>query len=198
MVREIYDHRLDHHVARQAVQGFDEDRANTVGKDRPNHAVELRPVRFRARERVAEGVHNRKAIFGGEIGNRLLLPLKTVAFDLSIARNPQMREHRNFIFARHCPFISRKSCDGVCEDGWGQLRHIRELAAEAAEAAESGRTARGVAENAAANGHAVEANRLMRLFEAFVEPGSSAGARSAGLTVELPAGARLVVESPTI
>jgi hypothetical protein len=36
----------------------------------------------------------------------------------------------------------------------------------------------------------------MRLFEAFVEHGSSAGARSAGLTVELPAGARLVVESP--
>jgi hypothetical protein len=54
----------------------------------------------------------------------------------------------------------------------------------------------GLPENAAANGATVEANRPVRLFEAFVERGSSAGARSAGLTVELPAGARLVVESP--
>jgi hypothetical protein len=36
----------------------------------------------------------------------------------------------------------------------------------------------------------------VRLFEAFVEHGSGLGARSAGLTIELPAGARLVVESP--
>jgi hypothetical protein len=53
-----------------------------------------------------------------------------------------------------------------------------------------------VSEDAAAMGKTVETNRPMRLFEAFVEHGSSAGARSAGLTVELPAGARLVVESP--
>jgi hypothetical protein len=51
-------------------------------------------------------------------------------------------------------------------------------------------------ENAAANGNTVEAKRPMRLFEAFVEQDGRAGARSAGLTVELPAGARLVVESP--
>ena len=54
----------------------------------------------------------------------------------------------------------------------------------------------GLAENAVANGNTVEANRPMRLFEAFVEHGGGAGARTAGLTVELPAGARLVVESP--
>ena len=54
----------------------------------------------------------------------------------------------------------------------------------------------GLAENAVANGNTVEATRPMRLFEALVERGSSAGARSAGLTVELPGGARLVVESP--
>jgi hypothetical protein len=54
----------------------------------------------------------------------------------------------------------------------------------------------GLAENAAANGNTVEVNRPMRLFEAFVERGSSAGTRTAGLTVELPAGARLMVESP--
>ena len=54
----------------------------------------------------------------------------------------------------------------------------------------------GLAENAAADGHTVEANRPVRLFEAFVERGCGAGARSAGLTVELLAGARLVVESP--
>jgi hypothetical protein len=53
-----------------------------------------------------------------------------------------------------------------------------------------------VAEDPAAIGKTIETNRPMRLFEAFVEHGSSAGARSAGLTVELPAGARLVVESP--
>jgi hypothetical protein len=54
----------------------------------------------------------------------------------------------------------------------------------------------GLEEDAAATSNTVEANRPMRLFEAFVERGGSAGARSAGLTVELPAGARLVVESP--
>jgi hypothetical protein len=54
----------------------------------------------------------------------------------------------------------------------------------------------GLSENAAAMGKTLETNRPMRLFEAFVEHGSGAGARSAGLTVELPAGARLVVESP--
>jgi hypothetical protein len=54
----------------------------------------------------------------------------------------------------------------------------------------------GLAENAAATGNTVEASRPMRLFEAFVERGSSAGERTAGLTIELPAGARLLVESP--
>jgi hypothetical protein len=53
-----------------------------------------------------------------------------------------------------------------------------------------------VSEDAAAMGKTVETNRPMRLFEAFVEHGSGAGARCAGLTIELPAGARLVVESP--
>jgi hypothetical protein len=60
---------------------------------------------------------------------------------------------------------------------------------------EGGRRA-GLAENAAANDNAVQATRPMRLFEALVERGSSAGARSAGLTIELPGGARLVMESP--
>jgi len=54
----------------------------------------------------------------------------------------------------------------------------------------------GLAQNAGQDRPTAEANGPMRLFEAFVEAGSSAGGRSAGLTVELPAGARLVVESP--
>jgi hypothetical protein len=58
------------------------------------------------------------------------------------------------------------------------------------------RLSEGLPENAAARGEAVGAGRPVRLFEAFVEHGSGAGGRSAGLTVELRAGARLVVESP--
>jgi hypothetical protein len=54
----------------------------------------------------------------------------------------------------------------------------------------------GLSERAAANGNTGEAKSPMRLFEAFVEHGSGVGARSAGLTVELPAGARVVLESP--
>jgi hypothetical protein len=65
----------------------------------------------------------------------------------------------------------------------GKRRKTRELA-------------KGLPEDALANGKTVEANRPVRLFEAFVEHGSNGGARNAGLTVELPAGARLVVESP--
>jgi hypothetical protein len=65
----------------------------------------------------------------------------------------------------------------------GKRRKARELA-------------EGLPEHGEASSKTVEANKPMRLFEAFVEHSSSGGARNAGLTVELRAGARLVVESP--
>jgi transposase-like protein len=60
----------------------------------------------------------------------------------------------------------------------------------------AGGLSEGHPEQAPAADRVVGASRPMRLFEAFVEHGGSAGARSAGLTIELRAGARLVVESP--
>jgi hypothetical protein len=45
-------------------------------------------------------------------------------------------------------------------------------------------------------GESVGVNRPVRLFEAFMEPGRSAAAKSGGLTIELSSGARIVVESP--